>query len=194
MKSFLATAIILIVAATCCAQSLGDVARANRAKPKPSSAKTITNEDLPGATKTGPPSDLARELDHIKLVLQEICLDPKTNGGRTLSDYDKQALTGGVKPLRARINDYERIQKEYKQSFAKLDLEMETAMQAAAPKERALNDGDIQKLKGIRSDYEARRAALLQEGEARLSGYRKLQLDLEEIGKECPEAAKTVPD
>jgi hypothetical protein len=192
--------VVLVLFQMCHAQSLGDVAKENREKPKPSkTSKTITNEDLP-AEKQGRPSsqfqsrDLQRELDHVRQVLQGICLDPKTNQGRILSDYDKQSLDEGVKPLRARVNEYERIQKEYKQSFAKIEEDTEIALAAATPKGRPITEQDIQKFKSIRADYYARREQLQKEAEARLGDYRKLQLELEEIGKECPEAAKTVPD
>src|SRR3954469_25464137 len=185
---------VLALLGMCHAQSLGDVAKANRDKPKNSKTKTITNEDLPGEKHSRPSSDMQRELDYMRQVLQGICLDPKTNQGRILSDHDKQSIDDGVKPLRARVNQYERIQKEYKQSFTKLDEDAEIALAAATPKSRPITDEDVQKFKSIRTNYAARRAELQKEAEARLGDYRKLQLELEEVGKECPEAAKTVPD
>ena len=187
-------AVLLMLVGTCCAQSLGDVAKANRDKPKNPKTKTITNEDLPGEKRVDTNSTLALELEHVRQVLRGICEDPKTNNGRVLSDYDKQSLDDGVKPLRVRVNEYERIQKEYKQAFKKIEEDTEVALAAATPKGRPFTDEDMQKIKSIRIDYDARRAALQKEAEARLGDYRKLQLELEEVGKECPEAAKTVPD
>jgi hypothetical protein len=178
----------------CVAQSLGDVAKANREKSKTSRTKTITNEDLLGTKRAEASTNLQSELAHVRQVLQGICADPKTNNGRILSDYDKQSLDDGVKPLRARVTEYERIQKEYKQAFKKIEEDTEVALAAATPKGRPITDEDVQKIKSIRIGYDSRRAQLQKEAEARLGDYRKLQLELEEIGKECPEAAKTVPD
>src|SRR6476659_6167589 len=92
--------VVLMLMGTCCAQSLGDVAKANREKAKNSKTKTITNEDLPGEKRVDANSTLALELDHVRQVLRGIGEDAKTNKGRVLSDDDKQSLDDGVKPLR----------------------------------------------------------------------------------------------
>src|SRR5690348_845540 len=102
--------VVFALAGSCCAQSLGDVAKQSREQSKKKATKTITNEDLLGNTPL-PTAGLDLELARVKQVLHDICVDPKTNEGRILTDNDKQAMEESVKPLRARVNDYLRIQK-----------------------------------------------------------------------------------
>jgi hypothetical protein len=94
---------ILTLAVSSWAQSLGDVARANRERPKQPTAKVVTNEDLKsddGEKQSGTSGDLEQELDRMRSVFREICSDPKTEHGRKLSDYENQAIADRVKPLR----------------------------------------------------------------------------------------------
>ena len=102
--------VVLAMASSCCAQSLGDVAKQSREQSKKKATKTITNEDLPG-NKPVSTTGLDLELAHVKQVLHDICVDPKTNEGRILTDSDKQAMEESVKPLRVRVNEYLRIEK-----------------------------------------------------------------------------------
>ena len=188
---------LLGLAVTSWAQSLGDVARANREHPKPRAAKVITNENLKSDSsekKSAPSGDLKQELDDVRLVLREICSDPKTEHGRKLSDSDKQSIADAVKPLRARVTEFERIQKGYKDALAALNADMEAEINKAWPTARPFTETDVQRVKFIRQDYEARTASLIKKGESELQGYLTLQKDLESAGTECPEAAKTVPD
>jgi hypothetical protein len=190
--------VALMLTASCYAQSLGDVAKQSREQPKKKAAKTITNEDLPSEKKTASTSsgagDQERELEHMKRVMEDICADPKTNHGRTLSDYDKQMMEDGVKPLRVWVDEQKRWHKEAKAALDELELETEKATAAATPKNRPMNDEDMAKFKAIQADYEAKRAALLKQTEDQQKAWAAFNRRLEEIGQACPEAAKTVPD
>jgi len=190
--------VALMLTASCYAQSLGDVAKQSREQPKKKAAKTITNEDLPSEKKTASTSsgagDQEREFEHMKRVMEDICADPKTNHGRTLSDYDKQMMEDGVKPLRVWVDEQKRWHKEAKAALDELELETEKATAAATPKNRPMNDEDMAKFKAIQADYEAKRAALLRQTEDQQKAWAAFNRRLEEIGQACPEAAKTVPD
>src|SRR5256885_8322792 len=113
----MAVLIVLTLTASGWAQSLGDVVRADRERAKPRAAKVVTNDDLSGDAETkedGNSGSLAAELAYMRKVLRGICSDPKTDHGTRLADEDKQAIDDGVTPLRARMDDFERIQKKYK--------------------------------------------------------------------------------
>ena len=188
---------ILTLAVSSWAQSLGDVARANRERPKPPTAKVVTNEDLKsddGEKQSGTSGDLEQELDRMRSVFREICSDPKTEHGRKLSDYENQAIADRVKPLRARVDQFERIRKGFKEALAALDNEMQIEIKKAWPTGRPFTQADVQRVKTIREDYDARKSSLIKKGESELQGYLVLQKDLESVGAECPEAAKTIPD
>ncbi len=190
--------VVLALAASCSAQSLGEVAKQSREQPKKKAAKTITNEDLPDEKKTTSTSSTAndqeRELERMKQTLEDICADPKTNKGRILSDYDKQMMDEGVKPLRVRVDDYKKWEKEKKAEIEAMELEAEKAIQAATPKGRPMNDEDMAKFKAIQADYEAKRTALFKNAEGQQKNWAEFNRRLEDISEACPEAAKTVPD
>jgi hypothetical protein len=189
--------VVLALAGTCCAQSLGDVAKQSREQPKKKAAKTFTNEDLPSERQTSPDSaatDQERELEHMKQVLEDICADPRTNRGRTLSDYDKQMMDEGVKPLRVRVDQQKQWHKETKAALDQLEQEAEKSIQAITPKDRPMNDDDMAKFKAIQQDYEAKRDSLLKQTEAQQKEWVMFNRRLEEISAACPEAAKSVPD
>ena len=189
--------VVLALATSCCAQSLGDVAKQSREQPKKKAAKTITNEDLPSdkkAASTSSAGDQERELEHMKQILEDICDDPKTNRGRTLSDYDKQMMEEGVKPLRVRVDEQKRWHKETKAALDQLEADTEKATADATPKGRPMNDEDIAKFKAIQQDYEAKRTALIKSAEGEQEAWTAFNRRLEEISQACPEAAKTVPD
>jgi hypothetical protein len=176
-------------------QSLGDVARENREHAK--ATKVITNDDIPGATRTEPSAvagDLREELQHVRQILHQICSDPRTSHGRKLSDYDKRDIEDGVKPLRARVKEYEGVQKRYKDALAEIDKSWEEKFKASWPSGRPATEEDVDRVKALRRDYESEKTALQSKGESELQGYMVLQKELESVGKECPEAAKTVPD
>ena len=189
--------VVLATVGTCCAQSLGDVAKQSREQPKKKAAKTITNEDLPrerkAASDTGA-GDQERELGRMKQILEDICADPKTNHGRTLSDIDKQMMEEGVKPLRVRVDEQKRWHKETKAALDQLEQDAEKAIQAITPKDRPMNDEDMTKFKAIQADYEAKRAALIKSVEGQQKDWAAFNRRLEEISQACPEAGKTVPD
>jgi len=189
---------LMVLAVSSWAQSLGEVARATRERPKQPATKVITNEDLkPDPTDenaSGPSIDLKQEIEHMRRVFHQICTDPRTQHGSKLSDYDKQEIAEGVKPLRARVKEFERIQKQYKDALAALDADMEAESKKAFPVGRPFNQKDIEKMKSMQEDYESRKAALIKRGESELQGYQAMQKELESVGNECPEAAKTVPD
>jgi len=71
---------------------------------------------------------------------------------------------------------------------------MEVEIKKAWPTVRPFTQVDVQRVKTIREEYEARKSSLVKKGESELQGYLALQKDLESIGAECPEAAKTIPD
>ena len=189
---------MLMLTASCCAQSLGDVAKQTREQPKKKAAKTITNEDLPGEKKdpstASGSGDQERELDHMKRVMEDICADPKTNHGRTLSDYDKQMIEDGVKPLRLWVDEQKRWHKETKAALDQLEADAEKAIAEVTPKGRPMNDEDMAKFKAIQADYEAKRAKLIKSVEGEQKDWVAFNRRLEEIGQACPEAAKTIPD
>jgi chromosome segregation ATPase len=180
---------MIIVLSSLWAQSLGDVARATSNRPKAS--KVITNDDLATPDRT---DSLQQELDRMRFVLREICADPKTERGRKLSNYDKRSIDEAVKPLRERVNAYERLRNDYKERLDALDKEMEEDSRKKWPKDRPFTEGDIQRRNAMAQDYRSRRAALAAQGENEFAGYREFQLQLESVGNECPEAAKTIPD
>ena len=187
--------LIFVLGCSTWAQSLGDVARADRDHAK--TAKIITNDDIPSALQAEPSGvagDLTQELQNMRKILHQICSDPRTNRGRKLSDYDKRDIDSGVKPLRARVNEFETLQNRYKEELAELDKNWEAKLQATWPKGRAATDDDIQRVKALREQYESEKTALRSKAESDLQPYVALQKELESVGKECPEAAKSVPD
>ena len=188
---------ILALAVSSWAQSLGDVARANRERPKQSSVKVITNDDLKrdsSEKESGTTGDFQQALDRMRSTFREICSDPKTDHGRKLTEYNKQEIADRVKPLRARVDEFERIRKGFQEAVAALNNEMEVEIKKAWPTVRPFTQADVQRVKTIREEYEARKSSLVKKGESELQGYLSLQKDLESIGAECPEAAKTIPD
>ena len=78
--------------------------------------------------------------------------------------------------------------------LAALDNEMQVEIKNAWPTGGPFTQADVQRVKAIREDYEARKSSLIKKGESELQGYLVLQKDLESVGAECPEAAKTIPD
>ncbi len=190
--------VVLAMAASCCAQSLGDVAKETREQPKKKAPRTITNEDLPSEKTTPSASsgagDQERELEHMKQVLEDICADPKTSHGRMLSDYDKQMMDQGVAPLRVRVDQQKQCHKATKAALDQLEQDAEKAIQAITPKDRPMNDQDMAKFKAIQQDYETKRNDLLKQTEAQQKDWVTFNRRLEEISAACPEAAKTVPD
>jgi cell division septum initiation protein DivIVA len=127
-------------------------------------------------------------------VLHGICADPRTESGRYLSNEDKKALDDVVKPLRARVMEFERIRKKYKSALAALDQDFEAKIVKTVNTGQPFTDADLQRVKSLRLDHDARRTALVQQGERELEGLKALQQELEKVGDECPAAAATVPD
>lgn len=190
--------VVLAMSASCCAQSLGDVAKQSREQPKKKAAKTITDDDLPSDKKAASGSsgsgDQERELEHMQQILEDICADPKTNHGRMLSDADKQMMDDGVKPLRVRVDQQKQWHKETKAALDQLEQDAEKAIQAITPKDRPMNDEDMAKFKAIQADYETKRNILLKQTETEQKEWVLFNRRLEEISAACPEAAKSVPD
>ncbi len=184
--------LVLAVGTAGWAQSLGEIARADRERSKPHASKVITNDDLRrfhGEEDTGFSPDAYDELLHLRVVLRQICSDPKSDHGRNLSDYDQQSLTDAVQPLRARVSEFERKVQEHKDALAALDREIGAELQKTIGAEP-----DLPRAKSARGELDLRRAALLKDAEIDLKGFTALQKELGSIGKECPEAANTVPD
>src|SRR5512147_2330865 len=127
-------AFLILLALPVHAQSLGDVVRADRERPRKHAAKVITNDDLRPLhedPETGMTADLFDELAHMRVVLREICSDPRSDRGRKLSDYDQRSLADAAKPLRARVAAFERMDKDYKDALAALDQSMDANLQIA---------------------------------------------------------------
>jgi hypothetical protein len=188
---------ILVLAVSGWAQSLGDVARADHERAKPHAKTLFTNDNLPEPTaedQSEPTDGLQIDLAHVRGILRGICSDPRTQNGHNLSDSDKEALNEAVKPLRVRVNDVEQISSKYKEALATLSEELRAKVVKAVYVEHPLTDADIQKVKSLRQEYDARRAALLQQAQADMAGFQGLQQQLESVGRECPAAAETVPD
>ena len=194
----MAVYVVLALATSGWAQSLGDLVRADRQRLKPRAAKVVTNDDLNGddadTKEESVSGTLPSELAYMRRVLRGICSDPKTDHGTRLTEEDKQAIDEGVRPLRARVDEFERIQSKYKEALAALDEKLEADIFKIAKTGGPLTERDIQRMKAIRADYDARRAALTINAKAELKDFETLQKDLESVGSECPEAAKTVPD
>ena len=191
------TGAILVLAASGWAQSLGDVVRADHERAKPHAKRLFTNENLekPATEEQDEATDdLPIDLAHVRGILRGICSDPQTQRGHNLSDSDKEALNEAVKPLRVRVNEFEQISNKYKQELAALDEELRAKVVKAVYIKRPLTEADIQRVASVRQEYDARRAALLQQATADMAGLKVLQQQLESVGRECPAAAETVPD
>src|SRR5262245_16107574 len=123
MRSAVSVVLALVLASQ--AQSLGDLARENRERPKARASRVITNDNLQEPATDAQPRTLDQELARMRKIFRDICADPRTNGGRVLSDFDKRAIDEGVKPLRVRVAEYERIQKKYVDALAAPSADME---------------------------------------------------------------------
>lgn len=188
---------VLLLAASCWAQSLGDVVRADHERAKAHAKRLFTNESLekPASEEQSEPADdLPIDLAHVRGILRGICSDPQTQNGHNLSESDKEALNEAVKPLRIRVNDFEQISNKYKEALAALDEELRAKVVKAVYIKRPLTEADIQRVASVRQEYDRRRAGLLQQAQADLAGFTVLQQQLESVGRECPAAAETVPD
>ena len=200
-----ALAAVVACAVSCWAQSLGDLVRADREKAKPHARKVITNDNLndpasvpepaPPAKPVPEPTDpLQRDLFRMRAILQRICADPRTDGGKNLSDDDKTAMNGGVKALRIRVLDFEKLDKKYKDALAALDQDFEAKIVKAVNTGQPFTDADLQRVKNMRLEHDARRAAILQQAEHDKEAYKTFQQDIDSVGNECPAAAASVPD
>ncbi len=189
----LAILVLLLASVSASAQSLGDVARESRERPK-HAAKTITEDDLKPVEPPAPTTPVQHDLDRMRAVFREICDDPRTKNGTELSDYDHQIIDEAVKPLRARKNQWEQVQKDYKDKVAALETEMDSEVEKMWPKGRPATESDMARMKAINEDYDGRRKEVRNEAERVLQPYFQFGRDLEEVGKECPAAAKSVPD
>lgn len=188
----LAILAILLASGSLWAQSLGDVARETRERPKVS-AKTITNEDLTPPEPETSFTPIQQELDRMRVVFRQICDDPRTNNGHDLSEYDKVFVEEAVRPLRARKIEWERTQKDYKNQIAALDKEQDETIEKDWPKGKS-TQADLDRMKTINEDYDARRKAIRDEAEQVLKPYVEFGRQLEEVEKDCPAAADSVPD
>src|SRR5690348_9865978 len=101
-------AAILVFGVAGWGQSLADLMRADRQQAKPRARKVITNENLnevatnhvsteaPAVAAEEPPDGLSPDLHQMKVILRNICADPRTEEGRVLSNDDKKAMLGGI--------------------------------------------------------------------------------------------------
>lgn len=197
---------ILVCAASGWAQSLADLVRADREKAKPHALKVITNDNLnepatapaSDAPKEKPPEEptdpFQRELFRIRTVLHNICADPRTENGQNLSADDKAAMSIGVKPLRVRAREFEKKDAATKNALAALDQDFEAKAVNIIHTSHPLTDADIQRIKTMRDEHDARRAALLKQAESEAEAYKAFQEQLEPVVDECPAAAASVPD
>lgn len=200
-----AIAAILLCAVPGWAQSLGDLVRADRERPKTHARKVITNDNLkepaiasaaePATEKEQEPTDpLQRDLFRLRTILHNICADPQTDNGRTVSAEDKTAMLEGVKPLRVRVQEFERKAKSVKDALAALDQDFEAKILKVIHSAQPLTDADIQRVKALRDEHDARRAALTKQAESEAEAYKAFQEQLGPVADECPAAAASVPD
>jgi hypothetical protein len=198
-------AAVLVCAVPGWAQSLADLVRADREKPKPRARKVITDDNLKEpatapsseteAAKSQEPADpFQRELFRMRNVLHDICADPRTDQGRNLSAEDKAAMTEGVKPLRVRAREFEKRGDASKNALATLDQEFEAKILKVIHTAQPLTDADIQRVKAMRDEHDARRAVLIKQAESEAEAYKAFQQELEPVADECPAAAASVPD
>lgn len=196
---------ILIFAAPGWAQSLADIARADREREKPRARKVITNENLQNFAveeksaaekkdEPEPTDPLQRELYRVRHILRGICADPRTESGSNLSNDDKQAMNEGVKPLRARVQDFELSRKKYNEALAAVDREFEPRIIKAVYTGREFTDADLQRVKALRQEHDARQAALTQQFQREVESFKAMQQQVEAVIDECPAAAAAVPD
>src|SRR5689334_9803597 len=170
--------VVLLLAASCWAQSLGDVVRADHERAKPRAKRLFTNESLekPASEEQSEPTDdLPIDLAHVRGILRGICSDPQTQNGHNLSESDKEALNEAVKPLRLRVNDLEQISNKYKEALRALDGELRAKVVKAGYIRRRRTEADIQRVASVRQEYGRRRAGLLQQAQAGLAGFTVLQ-------------------
>ncbi len=198
-------AAVMVCAVSGWGQSLGDLMRAEREKPKPHASRVITNDNLNDPTnapaveaKPEPPKEptdpLQRELFHMRTILHNICADPRTENGQTLSAEDKAAMDEGVKPLRVRVAAFQKASKKLKDDLAALDQAFEAKILRVVNTPAPLTDADLQRVKSLREEHDAQRAALIEQAARDRESYKTLQEQLGPVVDECPAAAASVPD
>ena len=148
----------------------------------------------PPIPRTAPLTPEEKELEHMRMILRGICSDPRTAQGSTLSETDKAVMIAGIKPLRARVEEFERARKKYKDTLATLDQEFEATVLKTVNSEKPLTDADLQRVKSLRQERDARRASLIRQAESEEKAFRAWQQEVEAVGEECSAAASTVPD
>jgi hypothetical protein len=201
MRTIVAITAVL-VAVSSWGQSLGDVARADRARAKTPATKTLTDDDLKkddsvkagGESQSSAPDGLQDELEHMKNVFHQICSDPRTDHGGRLSDNDRQEIADAAKPLRERVQKFQDAGAQYKSELEGLNKKMEAEVKSALPSNRAPTDADTQKVKALQQKYDSQKVSLLDRAKSDLREYEGLQKQLEAVGNECPKAAQVVPD
>ena len=203
--------VVAIIAALVCAvptwaQSLADLVRADRQQAKPHASKVITNDNLhevatnivasePSATVAEEPADgLPPDLHRMRVILRNICADPKTESGRNLSYNDKKAMNEGVNALRLRVEEFERIDKKAKQALIALDKDFEAKITNAVNTGHPFDEADLQRVKAIWLEHDTRHAAVIRQGEQEMENYKTFQQQVEAVGGECPAAAASVSD
>lgn len=157
-------------------------------------AEPLAPQPLTPTPKAAPMTPEEKELEHMRTILRGICSDPRTAEGRTLSDTDKAVMAAGIKPLRARVEEFERNRKKYKDALATLDQDFEAKVLKAVNSEKPLTDVDLQRVKSLRQERDARRATLIRQAEGEEQAFRAWQEEVEAVGEECSAAANTVPD
>lgn len=148
----------------------------------------------PPVPKPVPMTPEEKELEHMRAILRGICSDPRTAEGRTLSDTDKAVMAAGIKPLRIRVEEFERNRKKYKDELATLDQEFEAKVLKTVNSAKPLTDADLQRVKSLRQERDARRDSLIRQAQSEEQAFRSWQEQVEAVGEECSAAANTVPD
>ena len=202
----LAITVALLCALSSWAQSLGDLVRADRERTKPRARRVITNDNLnevankdvatgpATAVAEEPPDGLSPDLHQMKVILRNICADPRTEEGRVLSNDDKKAMLAGIKVLRDRVEEFERMRKKSNDALAALNQDFEAKIVKAANTGKPFSDADLQRVKALWLEHDARRATLERQAEREMEDYKSFQQQVDTVGGECPAATTSVPD
>lgn len=198
--------VLMLFAVAGWAQSLGDLVRADRDRAKPRARRVITNDNLnevsskdvtiepTAAAAAEPPDGLSPDLHQMKVILRNICADPRTEEGRVLSDDDKQAMLGGIKLLHQRVEEFERMRRKSNDALAALNKDFEAKVVKAVNTGKPFTDADLQRVKALWLEHDVHRATLLRQAEGEMENYKTFQQQVDAVGNECPAAAAGVPD
>ena len=188
---------ILLCSISVHGQSLADAARANREQKRAPAKIVLTDDDVrseSAAASSELSGDAGKDLNALRFVLQNICADPKTDHGKTLSTADRQSIADAQKPLRARVQDHERMHQYYKDEVSALNKRFEAEDAQYWPVSgRPLAEWQIEQSKALRKNFDAKKSAAEKAADDETEKAKALQKEIEATNGTCPAAAKAVP-